>query len=141
MKATMKHYTIRNASNEQIITPGIATESQPFLIHLHINPNEFVSIDQLPEFEMEEFIDSSYTEYVDCEDQGDRDVLNYLLDEAVEKINTETDLWLEEERDEFAARIQQQLRTENAIEDWTRINIVWTEKASHYDRSDFYFLL
>jgi len=131
MKATLKHYTILNTNNEEIATPGIITESQPFVIHLHINPNEFVHCEQLP-YEMRDFIDRSYEKY-----EEDSEMMEYLTNEAAYEINRATDMWLDEEKAEFTARIHQQLRDERLIEDWTGINIIWTEKSAHYEPTDF----
>lgn len=131
MKAIMKHYTFFNTNNEQMTSPGIITDSQPFFIHLHINPNEFVHREQLP-YEMRDFIDRSYEKHED-----DSEMMDYLTNEAAYEINRATDMWLDEERAEFAARIHQQLRAEREIEDWTEINIIWTEKSAHYEPSDF----
>lgn len=140
MKEILKHYTIRNAHNEHMTVSAIITELNPATIHLHINPNLFIHTDQLPQYDLEGFIDPSYEEYAPYgDDPGDPDMMDFLTAEAADEINRETDLWLEEEKEKFATTIQQQLRNENAIASWTEINIVWSEKSAHYEPLDFSF--
>lgn len=141
MKPIMKHYSIRTANNETMTGSAIVTEPNPATIHLHINPNTFIRVDQLPQYDLDSFIDPSYEEYAPYgDDPGDPDMMDFLTAEAADEINRETDLWLEEEKEKFAATIQQQLRSENAIASWTEINIVWSERSAHYEPLDFSFL-